>query len=242
MKKNDASLFTLATVGSLFKQTFIRQRQPFASNSCRLRSILSPIHDGIHQEEFAHNRARSLRRTRSNNHVVYSESRVRRLPRYPHKEENPIGGNDSQTRRRDSHADFNKHLNAHSVFTHTTATSQFLYGSSTVQAALAAKKREFYKLYLGPGSLRRLGRPNNNAENGQDAIVSLAQTYGLRVTRLQPIHARLMDEISSGRPHNVRVNHKTTDAGILKGFAILAATGSCIGGEFPYSRAFANSQ
>ncbi|KAI0551545.1 RNA methyltransferase [Xylaria curta] len=78
---------------------------------------------------------------------------------------------------------------------HTTAASQFLYGRSVVEAALKDSRRQLYKLYIYSGDDRR-----NVSQD--DMLVKLAQQKGVEVTRLPNDGLRMMDKMSSGRPHN----------------------------------------
>ncbi|KAI0965093.1 hypothetical protein F4678DRAFT_453827 [Xylaria arbuscula] len=78
---------------------------------------------------------------------------------------------------------------------HTTAASQFLYGRSVVEAALKNSQRQLYKLYLYSG--------DNRQNVSQDIMLAkLAQQKGVDVTRVGNDGQRMMDKMSSGRPHN----------------------------------------
>lgn len=79
---------------------------------------------------------------------------------------------------------------------YTTPASEFLYGTSVVIAALKFSGRKFYKLY----SYVSLDRANR----GQDeAIRSLARSQGVEVKQVEGAWLRILDKMSSGRPHNV---------------------------------------
>ena len=78
---------------------------------------------------------------------------------------------------------------------YTTAASQFLYGKSVVQAALTAKQRKLYKLYLYKGE--------NRLNIDQDeAIARLAKKRGVEIVYVGPEGLRLLDKMSQSRPHN----------------------------------------
>lgn len=75
---------------------------------------------------------------------------------------------------------------------YTTAASEFIYGHSSVLAAIKANRRKFYKLYVHSRGASR------------DGLMSQ-----IRAHRLFPIteevgdeYLRAMDKASSGRPHN----------------------------------------
>ena len=78
----------------------------------------------------------------------------------------------------------------------TTAASEFLYGTSVVQAALQSRQRELYKLYIYTLSGRK-----DDAKDAQ--LTALAKVAKVDVVRLSENESRLMDKMSKGRPHNV---------------------------------------
>ena len=79
---------------------------------------------------------------------------------------------------------------------YTTAASEFLYGTSVVQAALQSRQRELYKLYVYTHSGRK-----DDAKVAQ--LTALAKAAKVDVVRLSEDESRLMDKMSKGRPHNV---------------------------------------
>ena len=82
---------------------------------------------------------------------------------------------------------------------YTTSASEFLYGTSVIKAALNAKKRKFYNLYIYDGENRKV--------HDQDAgIRKLAVATNVVVQKVKGKWLQLMDRMSQGRPHNVRWN------------------------------------
>lgn len=78
---------------------------------------------------------------------------------------------------------------------YTTAASQFLYGTSTVEAALQSTRRKLYKLYVYQGGNRR-GRD-------KDAyITELAWRRGVKVEHLDESGLSMLNKMSESRPHN----------------------------------------
>ncbi|KAH8592701.1 Alpha/beta knot methyltransferase, partial [Bisporella sp. PMI_857] len=81
---------------------------------------------------------------------------------------------------------------------YTTPASEFLYGTSVVEAALRSKReprRKLYKLYIYTGE--------NRASAEQDvAIEKLARKNKVEVVRVAGDWLRLMDKMSNSRPHN----------------------------------------
>lgn len=78
---------------------------------------------------------------------------------------------------------------------YTTAASQFLYGTSTVEAAIKAGRRKLYNLYIYSGS--------NRQKVTQDRLIEkLAERAGVRTVRVEEHGLRMMDKMSGGRPHN----------------------------------------
>lgn len=78
---------------------------------------------------------------------------------------------------------------------HTTAASQFLYGRSVVEAALSAKRRQLYKLYIYAGANRQ--NPEEIA-----SIEALAKRRRLECRFLGPDQLPLLDKMAGDRPHN----------------------------------------
>lgn len=81
---------------------------------------------------------------------------------------------------------------------YTTAESEFLYGHSVVVAALKAKRRKFYKLYIHP----RSHRPSSDYNIIND-LERLAKTARVHVQPVGDTWLAVMDKMSNKRPHNV---------------------------------------
>ena len=83
---------------------------------------------------------------------------------------------------------------------YTTPASEFLYGTSVVEAALRTRRvprRKHYKLYIYNGE----NRDGVNME--RDAgLERLAVKSGVEVLRVSGDWLRVMDKMSGGRPHN----------------------------------------
>jgi 21S rRNA (GM2251-2'-O)-methyltransferase len=80
---------------------------------------------------------------------------------------------------------------------YTTPASEFLYGTSVVEAALRSRReprRKLYKLYVYQGENREFG-------DGQDAIERLAMKNNVLIV-YHTDSPRLLDKMSAGRPHN----------------------------------------
>jgi 21S rRNA (GM2251-2'-O)-methyltransferase len=81
---------------------------------------------------------------------------------------------------------------------YTTPASEFLYGTSVVEAALSSRReprRKLYKLYIYNGE--------NREDPDQDArLERLARRSGVDVVRAGNDWLRVMDKMSAGRPHN----------------------------------------
>ena len=74
---------------------------------------------------------------------------------------------------------------------HTTAASTFIYGVNAVLAALSAKRRLLYHLYIDPPW---------SGDRNRDKILSLAKDARLPI--MPNANRRLLDRMSNGRPHN----------------------------------------
>ena len=81
---------------------------------------------------------------------------------------------------------------------YTTPASEFLYGTSVVEAALNSgrePRRKLYKLYIYNGE--------NREDAGTDAkLERLARRKGVDVVKAGNEWLRVMDKMSGGRPHN----------------------------------------
>lgn len=78
---------------------------------------------------------------------------------------------------------------------YTTAASQFLYGTSTVQAALEASRRQLYRLYLYQGKNRRSGEKD-------EYLTELAWKRGVKVEYVDESGLAILHKMSQNRPHN----------------------------------------
>jgi 21S rRNA (GM2251-2'-O)-methyltransferase len=81
---------------------------------------------------------------------------------------------------------------------YTTPASEFLYGTSVVEAALTSHRvprRKHYKLYIYKGE--------NREQIAQDEkLKKLARKNGVEVVQVGGDGIRLLDKMSTGRPHN----------------------------------------
>ena len=77
----------------------------------------------------------------------------------------------------------------------STAASEFLYGTSTVLAALKGGRRRLYKLYL-------LEESDQNTRSNAP-FQKYAALRGVRVTLVKPDQTPSLDRASKSRPHNV---------------------------------------
>jgi hypothetical protein len=78
---------------------------------------------------------------------------------------------------------------------YTTAASEFLYGYSVVLAALRARRRKLYNLYLHSRAARH---------EGICMLKERAKTAGVQIHDVNDEWLPIMDKLSNGRPHNVR--------------------------------------
>jgi len=81
---------------------------------------------------------------------------------------------------------------------YTTTASEFLYGTSVVEAALTSRRipsRQFYKLYIFRGE-------NGEQANRDSKLENLARKAGVRVERVNREWLPILDKMSEGRPHN----------------------------------------
>lgn len=83
---------------------------------------------------------------------------------------------------------------------YATAASQFLYGTSTVEAALNASRRKLYRLYIYKGKDRR-----SKSLEKDTAIGDLARRKGIRVDYVDEAALPMLNKMSGSRPHNGHV-------------------------------------
>lgn len=81
---------------------------------------------------------------------------------------------------------------------YTTAASQFLYGTSTVEAALATSRRKLYKLYIYQGG-------NRMRQDKDNFLADLARRKGVQVEYIDESRLSLLNKMSGSRPHNGHV-------------------------------------
>lgn len=80
---------------------------------------------------------------------------------------------------------------------YTTPASEFLYGTSVVEAALNSQReprRKLYKLYIYTGE--------NREKIDAAGLERLARRKGIEVARVGVDWIRVLDKMSGGRPHN----------------------------------------
>ncbi|KAI9699795.1 MAG: hypothetical protein M1836_002830 [Candelina mexicana] len=78
---------------------------------------------------------------------------------------------------------------------YTTPASEFLYGTSVITAALRARRRKLYKLYIYDGEKREVGTRDS-------AIYKLGLKADVEVQHVKGDWLRMLDKMSTGRPHN----------------------------------------
>lgn len=80
---------------------------------------------------------------------------------------------------------------------YTTPASEFIYGASSVLAALKAGHRQGYKLYIVEGE--------DQGTRGFERLRKFALLRGIQVIPVAKHQEPTLDRLSHGRPHNVRV-------------------------------------
>ena len=79
---------------------------------------------------------------------------------------------------------------------YTTPASEFLYGHSVVAAALRARRRKFYKLYIYQS-------PRREDDKRDLDMRKMALDLAVPVERVTSERLQMLDRMSEGRPHNV---------------------------------------
>jgi predicted rRNA methylase len=88
-----------------------------------------------------------------------------------------------------------KHVLVPESVPYATPASEFIYGTSAVEAALRSGRRQLYKLYIHQGDNEELGPTRS-------MLRKLALTKNITVKMAYAGWDRLFDKMSSGRPHN----------------------------------------
>lgn len=83
---------------------------------------------------------------------------------------------------------------------YTTPASEFLYGHSVVTAALRARRRKLYKMYIYQSAKR-------GDEKKDLDMRKMALDLDVPVERVSFDRVRMLDRMSEGRPHNVSLEH-----------------------------------
>ncbi|KAI9932810.1 hypothetical protein ASPWEDRAFT_33773 [Aspergillus wentii DTO 134E9] len=78
---------------------------------------------------------------------------------------------------------------------YTTPASEFIYGTSAVEAAMRCSRRQLYKLYIYQGAGEELSA-------AKVALRKLALSKNIKVKMAFAGWDRLLDKMSAGRPHN----------------------------------------
>ncbi|KAK3491453.1 hypothetical protein B0T13DRAFT_478990 [Neurospora crassa] len=100
-----------------------------------------------------------------------------------------------RTPRRELHRDPDTETPKSLSIPYTTAASQFLYGTSVVEAALQSARRKLYKLYIYAGA--------NREKLAKDAAIrKLAQRNKVETVFVNEEGLKMMDKMSGSRPHN----------------------------------------
>ncbi|KAL4887048.1 Alpha/beta knot methyltransferase [Aspergillus karnatakaensis] len=88
-----------------------------------------------------------------------------------------------------------EHVKAPDTIPYTTPASEFIYGTAAVEAALRCSKRQLYKLYLFQADEETL-------DYTRVVLHKLALAKNVKVKIVFNEWSRLLDKMSSGRPHN----------------------------------------
>lgn len=86
---------------------------------------------------------------------------------------------------------------------YTTASSEFIYGTSAVQAALRCGRRKLYTLYVYEGADEdSLSFRSDSRQSLVRSLCKFGWASGVRVKFVQGSWLDMLDKMSGGRPHN----------------------------------------
>jgi hypothetical protein len=212
-----------------FRVTFHLQLAQHIRTNARNKSSLSAIHDGLRRSAHVEVRdsAPGFRgQSRSGQDVSSLDSRARGASYAHHEQMTRVSQStnrpsrdfkgarsrslrDIEQRRsgsRNSSTRYDDRPPTVLSITYTTAASQFLYGTSVVQAALSARSRRLYRLYIKTKSRGLPKEAGGDPEGERVSLVKLRQlaiSAGVKVSEVGDEFIEVMDKLSQGRPHNV---------------------------------------
>lgn len=125
---------------------------------------------------------------RGYNDEYYGDVNTRPAVR-PYERRDSRDNNDSFSTRKDSDHESGIHS-----LPYTTAATEFIYGHSSVFAALKSGRRKLYKLYV---------HARGREHQGGSALIAWAKSFGVPIEQVGDDYLPAMDRASAGRPHNV---------------------------------------
>lgn len=186
----------------------------------RHASLTSAIDQGIRKSRAAES---SSQKGNSTNHSVDSEpdvtdnseldnfsrpGRFRGLPRSLQRDTKPKENKEPEKKRppkrkRGRHHKYSdevperirKHVKPPTSIPYTTPASEFIYGTSAVEAALRCTRRKLYKLYIYQAEGEQLSLEKS-------LVRKLALTKNIMVKMAHAEWSQVLDKMSAGRPHN----------------------------------------
>ncbi|KIW01019.1 uncharacterized protein PV09_07536 [Verruconis gallopava] len=174
----------------------------------RWKAFGSALHDGLRRD--AQQRERKLTQgrwsSRTSSDTLKNSSWSDREASFPRVHSRTTQGKkDSRREERGrrsegSRQDFESGTSASSYplsVPYTTASSEFLYGYNTVYAALRARKRTCYKLYI-----HSRGASRDEDSKQKVTLRNLARQAKVSIVEGSSLDVRLLDKMSDGRPHN----------------------------------------
>lgn len=117
-------------------------------------------------------------------------------PPYPRKErsrQEKLAARHKATEKRPERV--KEHVKVPDTIPYTTPASEFIYGTTAVEATLRCSQRQLYKLYLYQGAEEELS-------DTKVVLRKLALTKNVQVKFAFAEWDRLLDKMSAGRPHN----------------------------------------
>lgn len=158
-------------------------------------------HHGAGREvSFGTGTSERISRDRRDNGNFSSHARDPRPSEYDRAERRPSGAQDENTDGLDGDGKdkARKKYAPPLSIPYTTAASQFLYGTSTVEAALSTSRRKLYKLYIYQGG-------NRTRQEKDQFLADLAHRRGVEVNFVDETRLPLLNKMSGSRPHNGHV-------------------------------------
>lgn len=166
---------------------------------CRQKSLRAAIERGIQSSETATASSRQRRtplqyKSKRAAETEPSYDKIERAAQPPRRRTASLQSSSTSRGAGKGRREQEKHVpETLETFPYTTAASEFIYGYSAVYAAIRARRRKLYKLYI---------HERGQSHGEITKLIARARAYNVEIHQVGPEYLRIMDKVSNGRPHN----------------------------------------